>query len=274
MMRRMRRLAAIAFAAVLLAGCGRSATPAPKVTHALGNWTIDRVHPCWPLAGGERAAALAEVRAFEREHRVAGTYGVDLVPGPSFGGRRDARGSTALTRTRSDDGSPPPGDAFRIVDDPLYAHRDGRWLDYGSAAGLTLDVGRELLFHDFLLQPTRRCLFLASSPPGLQSIEGTVDMAAFRRRAAEHGTARVTALADRIRRVEWTVDLGAGTGDRVFLTATGPAGIAATAVTTWGPRGDRGMRAVPAIEAPVDATPAELPSSPFDLLRLLSSKPA
>lgn len=99
-------------------------------------------------------------------------------------GRRTPDGASAAALTWHGAASVLLPDArLRIVDDHIYAQQDPApgWQRLGSASGVALDVGRELLEHPFLLDPVDAVPFghgdvavqLRADGPALRAYAGT-----------------------------------------------------------------------------------------------------
>jgi hypothetical protein len=169
--------AVLALAATVLAACGggdRRATSEqddpttrPPATRATGPAAPpDRCATPLPPApgaaiGATQARAIVDAAAgaaTTRPHRFRTQLVVDADGLPQLDatliGRRAADGSSAgVLRWRGPAALVLPEARVRVADDRIrIATADSAWRNLGSASGVALDVGRELLVHPFLLE--------------------------------------------------------------------------------------------------------------------------
>lgn len=171
--------AIFAAALALAAGCGGSQGDAddtrsrPSAERAAPAERSDRApvlcgSPPRAVARGGSAARLQRARlALARATTAAGARGHRFVTAARITSARGVAITARIEGRRTPDGRSEavlawdgpvglalPAGTGRIVDDQLYARRahHQEWLELGSASGISLDVGRELLAHPFLLE--------------------------------------------------------------------------------------------------------------------------
>ncbi|MCW2921778.1 MAG: hypothetical protein JWL76_1652 [Thermoleophilia bacterium] len=241
----------VLLAALSASGCGSEApapsrssgtvtTPQPAPSTTTPPRRLDRAAQCHaprtsagPLqrAADLPAAELVIVRAAKRATRSGHRFTIELrvAAGRLRGtatifGRRTAQDtSAALVVWSGLAGAVLPDLGLRIVDDRLYLQPGtftSPWRVGGSASGVSLDVGRELLDHPFLLEPT--------TARGDGDVATTVSFSAPPERLRAYATSerrgRVTDLLRAARRLTLTADVRGGTlvGDRFTLLTTVP----------------------------------------------------
>jgi hypothetical protein len=123
---------------------------------------LDARHELVDLVTGRSKVDAAATRRTVSGGRFVTDLTVAVSRGPhlrgTLTGRRDANGTSSGTiRWRGASSLLVPDLDLRIVDDRLLVRRrsgDRTWATLGSASGVALDVGRELLMHPFLLRST------------------------------------------------------------------------------------------------------------------------
>lgn len=170
------RIGLVVAVSVLLAACGSSESPEPTprdtpstvpapaapapgpVTDCSAQGRVVVSDPSSP-GTARRIVEAAAVRARRSGHRFTTLLAVrasGLRANARIQGRRLRSGASVATVTWT--GAARlllPDLQLRIVEDQLYLQRGDRpgWRSLGSASGVALDVGRELLDHPFLLDP-------------------------------------------------------------------------------------------------------------------------
>lgn len=192
-------------------------------------------------------------------------------------GFRDAAGNTAITPQTGHEVNRGWGaladSTVRIVDDRVYVRRGDLWSDLGSAAGVTLDVGRELIVHTSIASPSEVCSG-TDEPATLSSrlIEGSVDLRAFRKRADEHGDAQAASLASLVTRLSWAAQLPAtGTFETSSVSFTMHGGVTMGVTTVYAPKSAPHGETVQPIPEPSNATSRNDRLAPTDLVALLTA---
>lgn len=149
-------------------------------------------------------------RASQRRRRFITVAAVPLRHGGTlrltFDGSRDpGAGSTLVARRRALSFVPAP--AFQVRRNWLRVRVDRRssWRDLGSADGIALDVGREMLAHEPLLRVHRGLVRGDSS-----TIDVRVTSAALATQAAQDPSSPIATLLSRTSGVRATVYLGHG----------------------------------------------------------------
>lgn len=247
------RLAILAAAASLAGACGDEGDDAPRADPATRPTTTTRA--ATSERGGRPCPFPAPVLDPSTEHadargRIDGAVDVATRTDRRFVTRLElllvgtqGRFRARLTGTRRADGSSRAtlrwsDPAALLLPDAELAVRanrillrtgpdgTGRWRDAGSASGVALDVGRELLDHPFLLRVVgaarageRLDVTLESPPPRLRAY------------ATSERNGPVTELlrAARSLRITANLDDGELVGDRFRLVTTVPEGIPALA---------------------------------------------
>lgn len=192
------------------------------------------------LTGARSLVLAAARRATRTGHRFA--VELDVAAGrlradaTVFGRRTPANASSALVVWSGTAGVLLPDLGLRIVDDQLYLQRgnfDSPWQRAGSASGVSLDVGRELLDHPFLLR--------ATSARGDSAAATTVTFTAPAERLRAYATSErhgpVTDLLRTARQLTLVAHVRGGrlVGDRFTLVTTAPDSLRLGPIATGTP---------------------------------------
>ncbi len=175
------------------------------------------------LAGARSVVLAAARRATRSGHRFA--VELDVAAGrlradaTVFGRRSPTNASSALIVWS---GALLPNVGLRIVDDQLYLQRgnfDSPWRRAGSASGVSLDVGRELLDHPFLLRATT-----ARGDAAAMTVSFSAPAARLRAYATSERRGPVTDLLRQARQLTLVAQVRGGrlVGDRFTLVTTAP----------------------------------------------------
>lgn len=189
-------------------------TPPAVATHA----TTHRAN----LAAATRALHRATSTATHTGHVFRTSlhlrFATGLVARATLNGRRTADGaSTARLEWIGPASLVAPDADLRIEQDRLLVRLDAhhaRWRDIGSASGIALDVGRELLTHPFLLQVTG-----VRGSSDSQTISLTAPAAGLRTYASTERRGWATDLLAGTRSLRYAAQLRSGrlAGDRFVL---------------------------------------------------------
>lgn len=250
-------------AAITLGACGASEREAsdeshvsttssttPDVPRPLGR--LDNASPCrgtrtsagplrtsTDLAGARDLVLDAARRATRTGHRfavelevVSGRLGAEAIV---FGRRTPTNASSALVVWSGAAGAVLPDVGMRIVDDQLYlqpGNFGSPWRRAGSASGVSLDVGRELLDHPFLLRVAN-----ARREQSSATVTFTAPAAHLREYATSERRGPVTDLLRQARQLTLVAHVRGGrlVGDRFSLVTTVPASLRLGAVPAGTP---------------------------------------
>lgn len=224
-----------ALAALALAACGpaiNSSPPEPVITEPPSQSNVVRAahDPGKPLSASRSRSLLASA---VRHATLTGrdfTWTLSLPAGVSVHASGHRNGIA----------NGQPGDASRatmridalilssrasavIAKDHLYLRTSGRWFDAGSASGTSLDVGRELMVHEQLIDVTGGRVFRS----GGVVVRGRVSRQALRSQLAQEPAGPVSQLLSQASGIRFSAGVRAGRLEAVTLDLRTPLPAAA-----------------------------------------------